>query len=365
MGWGIAALRVEFGEKRGAGMGGSEFNYGGQAVIEGVMMRGRNTLAIATRQSNGEIGMSGWPIDPGRKRPGFLRWPFIRGTVNLVDSLNIGIKTLVYSANQVLAEGEEEETLSGTQIAITVALSLGLGIVLFFLFPAFLAQIIKRWAPGRGIQNILEGLVRIGIFLAYLAGVSQMKDIQRVFQYHGAEHKTIYAYEAGKPLTVENAAAMSRLHPRCGTSFMLLVMVISILLYSLLPPLTLVQRLLSRLVLLPVIAGIAYELIRLAGRKLGNPIVAAISWPGIQLQRMTTREPDESQLEVAIAALTKVLQDDELLPKPAAEDAEAVAETAAGQRAGGAVVGAAEAAAEDSAGQMPDGAAAGAGRMVP
>jgi uncharacterized protein YqhQ len=280
------------------------------------MMRGRKSLAIAIRQSDGVIGMNGWNIDESGKRPGFLRWPFIRGTVNLVDSMILGIKTLVYSANQMLADDEEEETLTNTQIAITVALSLGLGVVLFFLFPAFLAQIIKRWAPGHGVQNILEGLVRICVFLAYIAGVSQVKDIQRVFQYHGAEHKTIFAYETGKPLTVENAAAMSRLHPRCGTSFMLLVMVVSILLYSLLPPLTLAQRLLSRLVLLPVIAGIAYELIRLAGRKLDNPIVAAMSWPGIQLQRLTTREPDDSQLEVAIAALTKVLQDDELLPKP-------------------------------------------------
>lgn len=309
----------------GAFMSETRFNYGGQAVIEGVMMRGRKTLAVAVRKSSGAIGIEGWAIKEPAGRPRFLRWPFIRGTVNLVDSLVMGVKTIVFSANQSLDDGEEEESLSNVEVAVTVAVSLGLGIVLFFLFPAFLAQIIRRWAPGRAVQNVLEGLVRIVVFLVYIIGISQVKDIQRVFQYHGAEHKTIYAYEAGKPLTIENTIPMSRLHPRCGTSFLLLVVMISILLYSLLPPMTMVQRLLSRIVLLPVIAGIAYELIRLAGEKLDHPLVAAISWPGLQLQRLTTREPDEGQMEVAIAALTRVLQDDGLLPKPEA-DAEAVAE---------------------------------------
>jgi len=293
----------------------STFAYGGQAVIEGVMMRGKRSLAIATRRGPDSIDIAGWDVKSPDGRPAFLRWPFIRGTVNMVDSLVIGVKTLVYSANQLIAEEEEEETLSNTEIAITVAIALGLGVVLFILLPAFLAQIIRQWAPGRGMQNILEGLMRIMIFLLYVGGISRVKDVQRVFQYHGAEHKTIYAYEAGMALTVDNTALMSRLHPRCGTSFLLLVMVVSILLYSLLPPMTMILRLLSRLILLPVIAGIAYELIRLAGKKLDNPIVMAISWPGMQLQRLTTQEPDQSQLEVAIAALTRVLQDDGLLPK--------------------------------------------------
>jgi uncharacterized protein YqhQ len=310
-------------------MGEAKFNYGGQAVIEGVMMRGRNTLAIAVRKGPDIIGLEGWDIAQPSDRPGFLRWPFIRGTVNLVDSLVLGIKTLVFSANQALGDGEEEETLSNMEIIFTVALALGLGVVLFFLLPAFLAQIIKAWVPGRAMQNVLEGAVRIAIFLLYIIGISNVRDVQRVFQYHGAEHKTIYAYEAGKPLTVEGAGGMSRLHPRCGTSFLLLVIVISILIYSLLPPLTMAQRLLSRLVLLPVIAGIAYEFIRLAGEKLEHPVVAAISWPGLQLQRLTTREPDEGQLEVAIAALTRVLQDDGLLPKPEASEAEATTEAEA------------------------------------
>ena len=292
------------------------FTYGGQAVIEGVMMRGQNSLAIAVRQNHGGIGTVAWDSKPPEKRLGVWKWPFIRGTVNLVDSLTIGIKTLVYSANQVLVDDEEEEALTSTQVAITVALSLGLSIGLFFLLPTFLAQVIKQWAPSHGMQNLLEGLMRVGIFMTYMLCISVVKDVQRVFQYHGAEHKTIFAYEKGHPLTLEDVSGMSRLHPRCGTSFLVLVMFVSILLYSLLPPLTLLQRLLSRLVLLPVIAGIAYEMIRLAGKKLDNPLVAAISWPGMQLQRPTTREPDEGQIEVAIAALTRVLQDDGVLEKP-------------------------------------------------
>jgi uncharacterized protein YqhQ len=255
--------------------------------------------------------------------------------VNLVDSLVIGVKTLVFSANQVLEDGEEEETLSNTEIALTVALSLGLGVVLFFLLPAFLAQIIRRWAPGRVVQNVVEGLMRICIFLLYIIGVSRVKDIQRVFEYHGAEHKTIFNYESGKPLSIENARGMSCFHPRCGTSFLLLVMVLSILIYSLLPPLNMVQRLISRLVLLPVIAGIAYEMIQLAGDKLDHPLVAAVSWPGMQLQRLTTREPSEAQLEVAIAALTKVLRDDGLLPEPE-PDAPPEPEAESGDEANGA-----------------------------
>jgi len=292
----------------------SKFSYGGQAVIEGVMMRGKQSMAIATRQGADKIGTMVWEIKPSKKRPVFLRWPLIRGTVALVDSMIVGVKSLVYSANQSLADGEEEEELTNTEIVLTVALALGLGVALFFLLPAFLAQIIRRWAPGRGAQNVLEGLMRAGIFLLYVIGISRLKDIQRVFQYHGAEHKAIFTYESGKPLTVENAIGMSRLHPRCGTSFLLLVIVVSILLYSMLPQLTMIQRLLSRLILLPLISGISYELIRLAGRKSDNPLVAAISWPGMQLQRLTTREPDDSQLEVAIAALTRVLQDDGVLP---------------------------------------------------
>jgi len=309
--------------------GEAAYNYGGQAVIEGVMMRGQRSLAIAVRKSQGHIGMDGWEIKQPAKSYAFFRWPFVRGVVNLVDSLVLGVRTLIYSANQSLDEGEEEESLSNTEIAVTVAVSLGLGVVLFFLLPAFLAQMIKQWAPGRGLQNVLEGLMRIVIFMLYIIGISQVKDIQRVFQYHGAEHKTIFAYESGKPLTVENAGAMSRLHPRCGTSFLMLVIVVSILLYSLLPPLSMLQRLLSRLLFLPVIAGIAYELIKLAGRKLDNPLVAAISWPGLQLQRLTTREPDDGQLEVAIAALTRVLQDDGILPKPAQEQEQDTEMTAA------------------------------------
>ncbi len=303
------------------------FCYGGQAVIEGVMMRGKNSMAVAVRRTPGDILIEDWPIQPNAKRPALLKWPFIRGTVNLVDSLLIGVKTLVFSANQMLEEeGEEPETLSATEITLTVALSMVLGIGLFFLLPAFLAQSIQRWVPDYTLQNLLEGVVRILVFLVYIYLISKMKDIQRVFQYHGAEHKTIFNYESGEPLSVENARSQSRFHPRCGTSFLMLVMIISILVFSLLGPMTLWARLLSRVLLLPVVAGIAYEFIRLAGQHLDNPVVQFISWPGLQLQRFTTREPDDQQLEVAISALKRVLQDDGQLaaePQPEKETAAA------------------------------------------
>ena len=294
-----------------------KFYYGGQAVIEGVMMRGRKTMAVAIRKPDGTILVEETPIKQNTRLPRFLKWPFFRGTVNLISSLVIGMKTLIFSANQMLEEGEEEESLSTLEIAGTVALSLALGIGLFFLLPAFLAGTIKTWVPSHGMQNVLEGLVRILIFLAYMFLISRVKDVQRVFQYHGAEHKTIFNYESGRPLEVATARQMSRFHPRCGTSFLLFVMVISILVYSVLPEMTMVQRLLSRVLLLPVIAGISYEVLRLAGGHLDHPLVAAISWPGLQLQRLTTQTPDDSQLEVAIAALKRVLiSDGELEPEP-------------------------------------------------
>lgn len=306
------------------------FSYGGQAVIEGVMMRGKNSMAVAVRRTPGDILIEDWPIQPNAKRPALLKWPFIRGTANLVDSLLVGVKTLVFSANQMLEEeGEEPETLSATEVTLTVALSMVLGIGLFFLLPAFLAQSIQRWVPGYTLQNLLEGFVRILVFLVYIYLISKMKDIQRVFQYHGAEHKTIFNYESGQPLSVENARSQSRFHPRCGTSFLMLVMIISILVFSLLGPMTLWARLLSRVLLLPVVAGIAYEFIRLAGQHLENPVVQFISWPGLQLQRFTTREPDDQQLEVAISALKRVLQDDgQLAAEPqAAQETGAATET--------------------------------------
>lgn len=334
-----------------------KFCYGGQAVIEGVMMRGQKTMAVAIRKPDGGIMVEETEIKSNPRLPKFLKWPFIRGTVNLVSSLTIGVKTLVFSANQALDEGEEEETLSPLEITGTVALSLALGVGLFFLLPAFLAQAIKAWVPGHGMQNVMEGLVRILIFLTYMFLISRVKDVQRVFQYHGAEHKTIFNYESGKPLAAAAAREMSRFHPRCGTSFLLFVMVISILVYSVLPEMSMIQRLLSRVILLPVIAGIAYEVIRLAGNHLDHPLVAAISWPGMQLQRLTTQEPDDSQLEVAIAALKSVLKaDGELAEEPVPLQGEGSRETA-GEAAAAAGTGAKEEAPHDKApgGKAPDG----------
>jgi len=288
--------------------------YGGQAVIEGVMMRGEKTTATAVRKSDGTIIINELPI-PASNLPKFLKWPFIRGTVNLISSLVTGINTLIYSANQSLDEGEQEEELSPIEIALTIVVSLGLGICLFMLLPAFLSGIIKSWITSLAWQNVIEGVLRIVIFLIYIIAISQLKDIKRVFMYHGAEHKTIYNYESDVELSVENAKKMSRFHPRCGTSFLVYVMLISILVYSLLPDMTIVMRLVSRVLLLPVIAGISYEILRVAGCHLGDPKWAWLSWAGLQIQRFTTAEPDESQLEVAIAALKTVLTTDGVLPE--------------------------------------------------
>ncbi len=286
-----------------------KFQYGGQALIEGVMMRGRDSLAMAVRKSNNDITCKIEPINSIGNKYKILKWPFLRGTVALIESLVLGIKALTYSANES-AETEEEELTKG-EIIFTIALSLGLGILLFFLTPAGLAHLLKSVSTDPLIQNLIEGIFRIGIFVLYVVGISLIKDIQRVFQYHGAEHKVIHAYEAGEPLRVENCRKFTTLHPRCGTSFLLIVMVISILVFSLISVEVLWWRLLSRVLLLPVIAGISYEFLKFAGKHAAHPVVKVLNWPGMMLQKLTTREPDDSQLEVAIRALEKVIEQDQ------------------------------------------------------
>jgi len=291
----------------------SEFNYGGQALIEGVMMRGKNSLAMAVRKPEGDIVCRLEKIESISTKYKFFKWPFIRGTVALVESLVLGIKALTFSANEA-AEDEEEE-LSKKDLAISIVVALGLGILLFFVTPAALAHLLKSRVPSGFWQNALEGGMRIGIFLAYVIGISVLKDIKRVFQYHGAEHKTIFAYESGEELSVENCRVHTTLHPRCGTSFLLIVMVISILFFSLFQIDTIWWRLLSRIIFLPVIAGISYEFLKFTGKYIDHPLVKIISWPGLMLQKITTKEPDAAQLEVAIAALKRVLEEDGVLEK--------------------------------------------------
>lgn len=281
------------------------FQYGGQAVIEGVMMRGLDCRAIAVRRPDQTIIVDRKPVaSPGGRIP-FLKWPLLRGTVALVDAMVLGVEALTYSANQ--AVGEEEE-LSTREMVLTIGVALGLAVLLFAVLPAAAAHLLKNVYPNVFLQNLIEGFFRIVIFLIYLLAIARMEDIKRVFQYHGAEHQVINAYEAGDELTVERVRRYSTLHPRCGTSFLLIVLLISILFFSFLGDQVLWWRILSRILLLPVIAGVSYELIKLSGK------YASVSWcrfliaPGLWLQKLTTRRPDDTQVEVAITAFTALFE---------------------------------------------------------
>jgi uncharacterized protein YqhQ len=282
---------------------------GGQAVIEGVMMRGPKFIATAVREPSGNIAIQQEELTSIADRYPILKKPMIRGVVALAESLIYGLKALSFSAQA--AGEEEEETLSTKEIAMTMIFSLGLAILLFVVIPTFAAKYIHSAVTDSRLLNTFEGLLRLAIFFLYIWGISLMKDIQRVFQYHGAEHKTIHAYEAGEELTVENIRKYSRLHPRCGTNFLLIVMVVSIIMFAFLGWPDLWLRILSRIVLLPVVAGIAYEIIRFAGRSKAGWVACAIT-PGLWLQQLTTREPSDDQIEVAIAALNAVRPDQEI-----------------------------------------------------
>ncbi|MBS3885453.1 MAG: DUF1385 domain-containing protein [Firmicutes bacterium] len=277
---------------------------GGQAVIEGVMMRHMNRMAIAVRKPDREIFIHQEILFPAGQKYPLLKLPVLRGMVAFVEALIIGARSLTISANQALPE--EEEELTGWQMTLTILASLALGFSLFFFLPTVLVRLLAGNVTAQPLfLNLLEGGVRITIFLSYIIIISRFGDIQRVFQYHGAEHKVISCYEAGEELTVENARKYSSLHSRCGTSFMLLVMAVSILLFSFFGWPGLVQRLLLRFSLLPLVAGISYEIIQLAGR---YRFFCYLTAPGLWLQRLTTSEPDDRQLEVAVRALQTVLR---------------------------------------------------------
>lgn len=278
------------------------FQYGGQAVIEGVMMRGPHRIATAVR-SGEEIIIHQEKITPWSDYFSFLKWPIIRGTVVLVESMIIGIRTLNMSATLALGE-EEEESLSPFEMVLTVAAALLVSTGLFILFPTWLGHLTSGWIDIWG-QNLIEGIARLGIFLAYLVGIRAIDDIRRVFQYHGAEHMTINTYEDGAELTVEEVARRSRQHPSCGTSFILYVLVISIIVFSFLGNGPWWWKFGSRLLLLPLVAGLGYEFIRLS-RRYRKQLRFLIA-PGLWVQNLTTGEPDPDQIEVAIAALKSVL----------------------------------------------------------
>jgi uncharacterized protein YqhQ len=283
-------------------------SVGGQAVIEGVMMRNKSRVAIALRQGKGDIVIqSSTFISLGERYP-ILKWPILRGIISFFEALVLGFRSISSSASSALDEGEEE--LQGWELPLTIVVSLMAGIGLFILLPTFLMNYLRRGVEAPLLLNLGEGGLRLFIFLGYIFLISRWKEVSRVFQYHGAEHKAIACYEAGCPLTVEGARPFSTLHRRCGTNFLLIVMIISIVLFSFFGWPVLWQRILLRLLLLPLVAGLSYEVIRLAGRR-DNFVTRIISQPGLWLQLLTTKKPADDQVEVALSALKAVLLDDE------------------------------------------------------
>ena len=286
--------------------------YGGQAVIEGVMMRSRSRSATAVRAPDGSIVVESSPIVPGRLARSMRRIPILRGTFALWDVFALGARSLAFSAQVAIADPEDadsDQADSNGYIALMLVLGLGLGIALFFLAPLFLASLADRWIESDFASNAAEGLIRIAVVVGYLAAIGLLPDIYRTLQYHGAEHKTVNAIEARLPLTVENVQTQSLLHPRCGTSFLLLVVVISIIGFALLGRPDLWVRLGSRIVLIPIAAGIAFEFITLLAKHRDRTWARALIAPGFWLQGLTTRRPDAAQCAVAIAAIAPVLTD--------------------------------------------------------
>jgi uncharacterized protein YqhQ len=290
--------------------------YGGQAVMDGVMMRGRKTLVTAVRHPKGDIVTDTQALSPlysGLAR----RMPFVRGIIVMIESLVLGIKSLMFSANISLEE--EEERVSGGMVWIILILALGLVVGLFFILPLLLTKLLH--IQSSLLFNLVDGLIRVAFFIIYLRLMGLMKDLKRVFAYHGAEHKTVNAYEAGVPLEIDSVRRYSTAHVRCGTSFLFAVVIISVLVFALAGVHSTWLMILSRIVLVPVIAGISYELIYFAGRHADNIIARIVSRPGLWLQSLTTREPDDSQIEVAIAALKKVIESEEFPPALAVQAA--------------------------------------------
>ena len=295
---------------------------GGQAVMEGVMMLAPRRMAIAVRGEDGVIHVRTRPRKKLSDKCKILGWPVIRGVVNFVSQLYTGMKTLMESAEMSGQQAEEPSEFEKKAAKVlhvkpddfmmfaAVALALVLTIGLFFVVPTAIESVLKRFVTSRILLNLLGGVVRMSLFLGYVAAVSRLKEIRRVFQYHGAEHKSIFCYEAGEELTVENARKYTTLHPRCGTSFIVFVMTISILVFTLLGSDSgnVLARVGSRLLLLPVVAGLSYELLKWLGRAKDNVFVRILKWPGLMTQKLTTRQPEDDMLEVALTSLKASLE---------------------------------------------------------
>ena len=291
-------------------------NIGGQAVLEGIMMKNRDTYAVAVRKPDGEIVVE---KDTFRSCVGeatvLTEIPFIRGVFNFLDSMILGVKTLMFSSRffeeeevreSLTREGEEKrQRTEQVMMGVTVAFSVVLAVAIFMVLPYFLSALMKPVVPSYHVRTVIEGFIRIAIFVLYILLISRMEDIQRTFMYHGAEHKCINCIEHGLPLTVENVRISSRQHKRCGTSFLFFVLAISIVLLMLIRVETPLMRVVIRIALVPVIAGISYEVLKLAGRS-ENPVINLLSKPGLAIQRLTTKEPDDSMIEVGIQAVEAV-----------------------------------------------------------
>ena len=318
-----------------------ELLVGGQALIEGVMMRSPGAYGIAVRRPDGSLAFQRGKVASLARRYPFLKLPVLRGVAVLFQSLAIGIRALNFSAEEAMAalpketapaetappaieanaEAKKLEKASSWAIAGSMAFGIGAGVLVFIFLPLWLTQLGERYLFGHLSSlgfNLVDGGLRAVFFLAYIFAISRMKDIHRVFQYHGAEHKVVFAYEKKLPLTVENARAQSRLHPRCGTSFLLFVLLVSILVFALIPKTApFLVKFGGRLLLVPLIAGLSYEVLRITAKRRAAPLFALLVAPGLALQRITTQEPTDDMLEVGIAALEEALREDGLMEEPA------------------------------------------------
>ena len=324
-----------------------ELLVGGQALIEGVLMRSPGAWGVAVRRPDGSLALQRGKVTPLGRRWPVVKLPIVRGVAVLFQSLALGIRALNFSASQAMPEEVQKKEagksdLSGWAIASSMAVGLGLGIAVFLLLPLWLTQLAERFVfgPLSGVAfNLLDGGLRGLFFLAYIWLISQMKDIHRVFMYHGAEHKVVFAYENQGPLSVETARRQSRLHPRCGTSFLLFVLLVSIVLFAFIPKTApFLVKFGGRLLLMPLVAGLSYEVLRLTAKLRALPLFSLMVAPGLALQRITTQEPTDDMLEVAIVALEEALREDGLLPEaPTAAESPESREPNAGSLPAGAV----------------------------
>ena len=305
----------------------ARFNYGGQALIEGVLMRGRNAIAVAFRHPDGRIVWASEPLNTGPHGWRLATAPLVRGLVVLYETLIVGTRWLIRSAN-IQAQEDGEEIGKGT-VAVMLGIVAVVGIGIFFLLPLLLATVTTANIEQDLAQHLVEGLIRVAIFLGYLALISRAPDIRRVFEYHGAEHMTIHALEAGDPLTTANIRRYPTAHPRCGTEFLVVLIALSIIAFSLVGKQSLPVMVVSRIVLIPVLAAVGYEILRWGAKHRANPIVKAIMWPGILVQMITTKEPADDQIEVAIVSMQQALQaDGETVPEGSEEPERAPLEPA-------------------------------------